>query len=1002
MRTQRRVRSGAALAAAMALLAGSACDDTTTAILDDPRDHSMEAVARIEISAPSAAIQVGDITRLQASLYCPHDIEVFSVEPVWTALTPEFATVDATGRVEGMRPGGAVVQASVAGVHHDHMLRVDPYGRTIGRAGGDLAWHEGAVHVIVPSGALDDATLLTVTDMDEPLLGAPGASTFIPGSAHSFGPDGIRFLNPVELHLAYQASELPPGTNELRLRIHRLAEGRWLPLASSTVDPEAGVVSATTWTFSTYGLFDYRPEPGSVVVEPYENLLAVGGEQRLTASIADASGVPIVAPDVTWTSSDPDVATVDADGNVVAVGPGWATITASSGPEVGDALFAVRAPATRASVTPAEFWLAPGESAHPTLHLEDESGAPLHQSADWVSGDESIVTVAPDGTVRAVAFGEAVVRVESGGATAELTVHVTPAPASILITPAAGYYPVGDTIRFTAHVLDAAGDEIERPVRWVASEPPILVAPGLLRATRPTIVLLTASTGDVNATTVLTFVDAADLPGSIELAPSPVTLQRGEAVQVTATVRDRLGVVIEDAPVTWASGNPAVATVDPTGLVMAVQQGTTLLTARTGRAAAVAEIVVVAPGQRGPPNTVAIWPRSPWVGVGGSAQIFATVYDDEGNAIPDATVLWSSDDPGVFTVNESGLITGVAEGASTLHATSGARGGSMDVTVGHEDDGSSHEEGLGNNLSWPVIFTEGYGMTGLPVSTDPGIRPTIEEGIEVTELPFFAPVNAADYFAGGTDYYLQKGTNTWRAEWDDGAAEIQSAEVKWGDNLTHHTFSTHSMIRVETSLALIDGTDMTGFNMTSLYGSRSTEMQGTDGTTAPFVPGLYSVTARLRIEKLDEATMEPIFTAFDGNVAEGMLTEGPGSYGAEVNVAGRIIYGFNFRVRDVAVPSGIEKYGWWRLTFSLDDAVDLADGSVARGLSLDRCGNAADGDEELTYTPVLDTSTQTSTLDIWIASASGGGGGGSGGHTDGSTSGHTPGGGSSGGGCGGH
>lgn len=326
----------------------------------------------------------------------------------------------------------------------------------------------------------------------------------------------------------------------------------------------------------------------------------------------------------------------------------------------------------------------------------------------------------------------------------------------------------------------------------------------------------------------------------------------------------------------------------------------------------------------------------------------------------------------------------------------------MPVTVGPPDDGSSHEEGLGNNLSWPVVFTEGYGMTGLPVTTDPGIRPTVEEGIEVTELPFFAPTNAADYFAEGGEYYMQKGINTWRAEWADGSAETQSAEVKWGDNLTHHTFSTHAMIRVETSLALIDGPDMAGFNMTSLYGSRSTEMQGTDGTVASFVPALFTVNARLKIEKLDGDTFEPLFTAFDGTVAEGMLTEGPGSYGAEVNVSGRIVYGFNFRVRDMAVPAGVEKYGWWRFTFSLDDEVSLDAGNVSRGVSLDRCGNAVDGDEELTYTPVLDTSAQSSTLDIWIASASGGGGGGSGGHTDGGTSGHMPGGGSSGGGCGGH
>lgn len=200
------------------------------------------------------------------------------------------------------------------------------------------------------------------------------------------------------------------------------------------------------------------------------------------------------------------------------------------------------------------------------------------------------------------------------------------------------------------------------------------------------------------------------------------------------------------------------------------------------------------------------------------------------------------------------------------------------------------------------------------------------------------------------------------------------------------------MIRVETALTLIDGPELAGFDMTHLYGSRSTEMQGTTGSVGSFIPGIFTVTPRLIVQKLDGETGEPVYTAFDGSVADGLATEGPGTYGAEVNVAGRIIYGYNLRIRDLQIPTGVSKYGWWRLTFALDDQAVIAGQALPRGVSLDRCGNAPDGDEELTYTPLLDTGLQRTTLDIWILSASGGHGG----------SGGQSGGGGSDGGCGGH
>ncbi|HQR70387.1 MAG TPA: hypothetical protein PLE54_07275, partial [Burkholderiaceae bacterium] len=88
----------------------------------------------------------------------------------------------------------------------------------------------------------------------------------------------------------------------------------------------------------------------------------------------------------------------------------------------------------------------------------------------------------------------------------------------------------------------------------------------------------------------------------------------------------------------------------------------------------------------------------------------------------------------------------------------------------------------------------------------------------------------------------------------------------------------------------------------------------------------FAINARLKIEKIS-TDGSPDLLIFDKAVYEGFgtTTEGeggggagsaPSKYGAELNVGGILVYGYNFRLSSVTgVPS---KAGQYRITFSLD------------------------------------------------------------------------------------
>ena len=274
------------------------------------------------------------------------------------------------------------------------------------------------------------------------------------------------------------------------------------------------------------------------------------------------------------------------------------------------------------------------------------------------------------------------------------------------------------------------------------------------------------------------------------------------------------------------------------------------------------------------------------------------------------------------------------------------------------------EEGAGNNLSFPAVFADGIGVTGLDATVDNGLRTPPETGdlfagaywlgwldgavqnVCDPALPDCPPPSATDV----QRLYLQNDANNiWQAGTLVGTPGVPVAVdgVDWGDNLESGSWYENSVIRVETVLYKTVDPALDSYEMWLLYGANSPgEMQGarTSNSSDPvpvIIPSteatVYSPCARLTIQKLRADAGEPVpgdYTwnattgAWDGGVYtlensaiwEGYAaTEGSeGTYSAEVNVGGKLLNGYNWKLRNATLPGGINKLGWYRLTFSLD------------------------------------------------------------------------------------
>lgn len=283
-----------------------------------------------------------------------------------------------------------------------------------------------------------------------------------------------------------------------------------------------------------------------------------------------------------------------------------------------------------------------------------------NNTLSWSSSNTGVATVSSSGLITSVAAGSAIITVQAtDGSNVYNTVSVSVSANPILITgitliPGSATLAPGATTQISAAI--APSNATNKTLTWSSSNTSIATvsSSGLVTAVAAgTANVWARSTDGTNRTGTCTITVAVPAT-SISLNQTTATMHPGNTLTLVATV---LPSNATNKTVTWSS-NSSNATVNGSGTITAVGLGSAVITARCGSLTATC-VVSITVGV----SSVSVSPTSISIGTLSTRTITATVLPS--NAANKA-VVWSSANPSIATVSNSGVVTGVNTGSTTI------------------------------------------------------------------------------------------------------------------------------------------------------------------------------------------------------------------------------------------------------------------------------------------------------------------------------------------------
>ncbi|MFN8574349.1 MAG: Ig-like domain-containing protein [Gemmatimonadaceae bacterium] len=603
------------------------------------------SVGSIAIAPSTASLAAGSSVDLDAKVYDKNGRRLLFRSVSWASSNSSIATVSGSGTVQGLRRGGVVITATSGGVSSTATVNISS----------------------------QPASSVTLDINPNPIvIAAKVQAVAVPRDASG---------NPiVGRPIAYQSSSPSVATIDAQGVITGLIAGA------------TNISAICDGHIATVSLKVEEQHVTSVSIVPATPSVKQGSNAALVADVKDQMGNSVPGAAVTWSSTNPSIASVSSSGVLSGVAIGTSSVKATSGVVSATAPVNVTAQSVASvQVTPSSVSFQAGTTTQLTATAFDANGQAIPgTSFTWVTGDPNVTTVSALGVATAKNLGTTTITATASGKSSSAAITVVSAPpapaANVVVTLNNGTLNIGQSSQAVATVTDAQGNVLTgRPITWssATSNVATVSSTGLVTAVAAGTAAIVATVEGVSGNASVTVNPPPVAPvASVTVSAPSTTLTIGQSTQLAVVLKDAQGNVLTGRSIAYASSNTATASVSATGLVKAIAAGSVSISV-TSEGVTGALALTVQSSSPPPPTaySVAVTVNASALQVGQSTQATATVKDASGNVIPGATVTWATSNSLVATVSSSGLVAAVGTGIVAITASTSGITGSAAINV---------------------------------------------------------------------------------------------------------------------------------------------------------------------------------------------------------------------------------------------------------------------------------------------------------------------------------
>ncbi len=469
-----------------------------------------------------------------------------------------------------------------------------------------------------------------------------------------------------------------PGFLKLLIRVRRLSATVFaLPLLLCTTGCGG---------FWNGGNGDSSPHVLSITItpNPYQVALGSTGQVKATGKFSDGKERDLTDT-VSWTVEGGSIASISNTGAIQPLATGEGSVRAEYGSMVITVPLTVTpAPLVSLEVTPVSPAVPLGLSVQLKAvgHYADSSTTDLTSKASWSSSSKTVATAGSDGQAVSHSVGATTVSASMGNVQGSAALSVTAAALTgIVVTGDNTSIPLGEKTQMHAvgGFTDGSQHDLTASVQWTSSDPKVVTVDnaGLAIAGSPGSATISAAVNSVSGSSPLAVTSAALT--AIAVTGDNASIALGQKTQMHAEGNFTDGSQHDlTASAQWTSSDPKVVTVDNSGLAIAGSPGSAMISAAVKSVLGSGPLSVTSAEL----TAIAVTGDSTSVPLGRRTQMHAVgTFTDGSQQDLTSSAEWTSSDPKIVAVDNSGLAVGSSLGTATISAGVKSVSGSSALSV---------------------------------------------------------------------------------------------------------------------------------------------------------------------------------------------------------------------------------------------------------------------------------------------------------------------------------